>query len=310
MTTGQRNSSPRRVMVAGGSGLIGRHLCHYLLDRGDEVLILTRNPAAVSGALSDAALIPWTPGELDPWVQDLDGVDALVDMAGAPFFTRWKGDYYVREVLGSRIRCTETLVQAIASVKSPPSVFVSGSSVGVYGYQRSEEPVTEDTPAGDDFWGQDSLALEQRADAAEQHDVRVVHLRTGIVLAPDGGILAGQLSQCRHGFGGVVLPGSQWFPWSTSTTSADSSRPPSIISTSADRSTQPIPSQSATANTPRRLRASRTAPRSSPLQDGFCAARLAPSRPPSPTAVGCFRRKRSSTATGSAIPPWNRHSGL
>lgn len=100
-----------------------------------------------------------------------------------------------------------------ASVR--PSVFISASSVGAYGFRGySDVEMTEDSPPGDDFWGQDSLAWERAALEAERLGVRVVTPRTGYVLsAQAGGGLAGQVAQFRRGYGGPVAPGKQWSPW-------------------------------------------------------------------------------------------------
>jgi uncharacterized protein len=158
-------------------------------------------------------MIPWDSSKPGPWIQDLDGTDA-VDLAGAPFFTPWEeGDYYQHEVLGSKTRCTQTLLEALDGLGDRPAVLVSGSSVGVYRYERSGEPVREETPPREDLWGQDSLAPEQLAEHAASYGVPVANLRTGVVLARDGGALAGQLPQFTRGFGGVVRPGSQCLPW-------------------------------------------------------------------------------------------------
>jgi uncharacterized protein len=89
-------------MIAGGSGLIGRHVSAALIARGGEVLVLSRHPASVQACLPGCAVLPWHPGSDGKWQDELDVVDAVVDLSGAPFFTRWRGDYYKREVLGSR----------------------------------------------------------------------------------------------------------------------------------------------------------------------------------------------------------------
>lgn len=203
----------RRIMITGGTGLIGRHLCDQLLARGDEVVILSRHPEHTPHINRAAAVLPWQPGADGPWARELDGIDAVVNLAGAPFFTRWKANYYHEQVIASRQAATDSLLNAMKTKPKRPAVFINGSSIGVYGYRRDDKPVTEATPPGDDFWGRDSIALEQRAAAAKQAGARVVQLRTGIVLARESGALGDQLEQFRKGWGAIILPGSQWFPW-------------------------------------------------------------------------------------------------
>ena len=98
------SDSARRIMIAGGSGLIGRLLSAALLARGDEVLVLSRDPASVQTRLPGCAVLRWHPGSDGKWQDELDVVVAVVDVSGAPFFTNWRGDYYRREILGSRLR--------------------------------------------------------------------------------------------------------------------------------------------------------------------------------------------------------------
>jgi len=125
-------------MIAGGSGLIGRHLAAALLDRGHEVLVLSRDPARSQPLLPGCAVLPWRPSSDGRWQGELEVVDALINLSGAPFFTKWPGDYYKREILGSRRAAIESLIEAIARTGVGPEVFVSTSSLGVYGFRREE----------------------------------------------------------------------------------------------------------------------------------------------------------------------------
>jgi len=124
------SDAPRRIMVAGGSDLIGRHLSAALLAWGDEVLVLSRHPASAQTHLPRCAVLRWHPGSDGRWRDELDVVDAVVDVSGAPFFTKWRGDYYKREVLGSRRTAIQSLVKAIARASVRPKVFVRTSSLG------------------------------------------------------------------------------------------------------------------------------------------------------------------------------------
>lgn len=141
------------------------------------------------------------------------GALAVVNLAGAPFFRRWTRAEFEQIAAGSRIRGNHTLVEAIRTAAVRPSVFVSGSAVGYYGFTDSDEPVTEDTPAGTDRWGAGASAWEAEALRAEQLGVRTVCARTGIVFGSGEGMTAEMAPQYREGFGPIILPGTQWLPW-------------------------------------------------------------------------------------------------
>lgn len=207
------SDSTRRVIIAGGSGLIGRHLCAALLARGDEVLVLSRHPASVQTRLPGCAVLPWHPGSGAKWQDELDVVDAVVDLSGAPFFTKWRGDYYKREFLGSRRTAIQSLVEAIAHASVRPKVFVSSSSLGPYGFRRDDEVLTERSSPDIGPLSRDALELEACALEAEALGTRVVLPRPGVVLAPDGGALQLMTRAFARGLGAPVAPGTQWCSW-------------------------------------------------------------------------------------------------
>ena len=207
------SDSPRRIMIAGGSGLIGRHLAAALLERGDEVIVLSRDPARAQPLLPGCAVLRWRPGSAGRWQDELEVVDALIDVSGAPFFTRWRGDYYKREVLGSRHSAIESLIEAIARAETRPDVFVSTSSLGVYGFRREEQSLTETSAPDIGPLSRDAVGLERHALKAEAFGPRVVHLRPGIVLAPDGGAVEIMRRAFARGLGAPIAPGSQWCSW-------------------------------------------------------------------------------------------------
>ena len=181
-----------RVAITGASGLIGTRLGGALRARGDEVVAVSLR----SGAPSPEAL---------------SGCDAVVNLAGEPIAQRWTGA--VRErIRASRVEGTRALVDALAAAEPRPRVLVNASGVGYYG-ARGEERVDEDAPPGDDFLAQVCLAWEREAQAAADHDVRVVIVRTGVVLAKSGGALAKMLPPFRAGIGGPVAGGRQYMPW-------------------------------------------------------------------------------------------------
>lgn len=203
----------RRVIVAGGSGLIGRHLTAALLARGDEVLVLSRDPRATASRLPDASVLEWRPGRDGPWQEELEAADGMVDLAGAPFFTRLRGRDYQREVLGTRRAASAALAHTIARTSVAPRTLVSGSSILVYGFRHGDKILTERTQPDIAPLSTAAVELERLAAQAEVGGTRVVLLRTGMVLANEGG----GFGQFTQPFGpsrvAPVMPGSQWCSW-------------------------------------------------------------------------------------------------
>ena len=196
-----------RVALVGASGLIGRALGAALLERGDTVLALTRGGASgIPGAQDER----WDPAE-GPLPSDaLDGVDAVVNLAGTPLSgPRWS-DRRKADIVESRVRTTRLIVDALAR-EGAPRVLVSGSAVGYYG--PSEDEVDETAPPGDDFLATTALDWEREAARAHEFGVRVVVVRTGIVLSLDGGALPQIARPVKAFAGGPIGGGRQWVPW-------------------------------------------------------------------------------------------------
>jgi uncharacterized protein len=181
-----------RVAVTGASGLIGTRLAGALRARGDEVVGISLR----SGPPSPAALA---------------GCDAVVHLAGEEVAQRWT-DKAREQIRSSRVDGTRGLVQAIAGAQPRPRVLVSASAVGYYGH-RGDERLDEDAAPGDDFLAQVCVDWEREASAASEHGVRVVSVRTGVVLSKSGGALAKMLPPFRLGVGGPVAGGRQYLPW-------------------------------------------------------------------------------------------------
>ena len=148
-----------RIVIAGGTGLLGTALVRELTRDVVTVTVLTRRPR-------QPQQVRWDPygSAASEWAHALDGADAVVNLVGASINKRWT-TAYKRELWDSRVRATRTLVAAIKSVRRVPPVFVSGSAVGIYG-GRGDEPVTEQTPPGSDFLGSLAAQWENEALAA------------------------------------------------------------------------------------------------------------------------------------------------
>jgi len=197
-----------KIVIAGGTGFLGRALSQSLAVDGHEVCLLTRGNGDRT-----FKTVPWTPnGESGSWASAIEGTDAVVNLAGESIAAkRWTAAQKQR-ILESRVQATRSLVTAIQGCRKPPSVLVSGSAVGYYG-PLSDEIATEDTPPGSDFLARVCVAWEDEARCAATPHTRVTCIRTGLVLARDGGALPPMLPPFRFGAGGPVGSGRQYWPW-------------------------------------------------------------------------------------------------
>ena len=191
-----------RIVVSGASGLIGSALVPQLTAHGHDVVRLVRRPAK-SGEST------WNPsrGDIDATV--IDGADAVIHLSGAGIGDKRWSNSYKREILDSRVKSTKLLASVIAGAAKRPSVFLSGSAIGIYG-ARGDEPLHENASEGTGFLADVCKEWEAAAIGA---GTRTVLLRTGIVLSPKGGALAKQLPLFRAGLGGKFGRGNQWQSW-------------------------------------------------------------------------------------------------
>jgi uncharacterized protein (TIGR01777 family) len=194
------------VAITGATGLIGGALVSRLRGSGMQVRRLVRRPRP--DVLDD---IVWDPmrGMLAP--HDLEGADAVIHLAGEPLAHRWT-DARKRAIRESRVRGTELIARTIAALDRKPRVLLSGSAVGYYG-DRHDEVLDEESAPGTDFLAHVAREWEAATDAAADAGVRVVLLRTGIVLNPNGGALGRLLPPFRLGVGGPIGSGRQWMSW-------------------------------------------------------------------------------------------------
>ncbi|MFZ9621482.1 MAG: TIGR01777 family oxidoreductase [Prochlorococcaceae cyanobacterium] len=206
-----------RLLLLGCSGFVGRELVPFLLELGHELTLVSRQsqPFAnlVGERLSVLRLDPadpasWSHNGLDVALRQADGV---INLAGEPIADKRWTPAHRELLLASRVRTTELLSAAMAKLESPPKVLINGSAVGFYGTSL-EQLFSESSPSGDDYLAQICCAWEAAADLAPA-GCRVVKLRIGIVLGPDGGALGKMLPVFRAGFGGPVGSGKQWMSW-------------------------------------------------------------------------------------------------
>ena len=197
-----------RILITGGTGLIGRHLCKALLAKGHLLTVLSRRPETVAvkcGAAVQAM------ASLEEWRTDRT-FDAVINLAGEPIVDAYWSEERKQQLRASRVGLTEKLVQCIAAAKQKPGVLLSGSAVGYYGNGGDKE-LDENAGAGDDFAADLCREWEAAAQAVEKSGVRVCLLRTGLVLSENGGLLGRMLLPFKLGLGVRLGDGKQWMSW-------------------------------------------------------------------------------------------------
>ncbi|MCP9899775.1 TIGR01777 family oxidoreductase [Cyanobium sp. Cruz CV13-4-11] len=206
-----------RLLLLGCTGFVGRELVPFLLNLGHQLTLVSRRPRPDSEAadprITNLCLDLAEPASWSqpPLLEALAAADGVVNLAGESIADqRWTPAYRQR-LLDSRLVTTTQLVRAMANLATPPSVLVSGSAVGYYGTSL-EGCFTEASPPGDDFLGRLCARWEAATQVAPEA-CRVVVLRIGIVIGPDGGALGKMLPVFRTGFGGPVGSGQQWMSW-------------------------------------------------------------------------------------------------
>lgn len=196
------------VAITGSTGFIGRRLTDALRDAGHRVLPVVRPGSA--NVVGETIKWDISAGRID--AHGLDGVDAVVHLAGQGIAdSRWT-DEQRRRILDSRVDGTTLLTGALAGLDHPPSVLLSGSAVGYYG-DTGDRATDESGAAGDDFPATVCVAWERATAPAEDAGIQVTHLRTGVVQSTEGGALAKQLLPFKLGLGGRVGDGRQYISW-------------------------------------------------------------------------------------------------
>ena len=195
-----------RVAVTGSHGLIGGELVTELDRRGHDVTRLVRSRAGTDEAA-------WDPPAGTIEAEKLEGHDAVVHLAGVGIGDHRWTDEHKKAVRDSRVKGTDLLARTLAGLSSPPRVLASGSAVGFYGYQGGDEVMTESSPRGGGFLAEVVDAWERAAAPAADAGIRVVNVRSGVVLTAKGGALKKQLLPFKAGIGGRLGTGRQWLSW-------------------------------------------------------------------------------------------------
>jgi uncharacterized protein (TIGR01777 family) len=202
-----------KVLVTGASGLIGSALCDALFARGDDVVGLSRDPGRARAANPRVTWHSWEPTLERPDPAAFEGVDGVVNLVGEGVDQRWT-DEAKQKIIESRRQGTHNLVQAIEALEETkrPKVLVSQSAIGYYG-DRGEEELDEDSGPGTGFVSEVPQAWEQAAHELDGPNLRVVVVRTGLVLTTKGGLLKEMLTPFKLGVGGPLAGGKQYFSW-------------------------------------------------------------------------------------------------
>ncbi|MDS0257026.1 TIGR01777 family oxidoreductase [Thermoplasmatales archaeon AK] len=202
-----------KIAVFGATGTIGGALLRELSGSNYSVTAFARDGsklAAISHGNIIGKLLPESPEKLS---SELEGAKAVFNFTGAPIFRRWSREYR-NEIIKSRVDFTRNISRAILGCTDPPRVFVNGSASGIYGYDSFDDSdVTEDHSAASDFWGKLVSDWESAANESARSGVRVVNIRTTVVLDSKSGALPELVRLFQRGLGGAIRPGTQWFPW-------------------------------------------------------------------------------------------------
>ena len=193
------------ILLTGSSGLIGNALTRYLGSWGHDIYPLHRNPSSEKNHY-------WFPEENRIHLDDEIKLDAVIHLAGENIAdSRWTQKKKDR-ILNSRVHGTRLLAETISALKHKPELLISGSAIGYYG-DTGDNTVDENSSRGEGFLSDVASQWEMATQAAQDAGIRTIHLRTGIVLSPDGGVLKKMLLPFNLGLGGVVGNGKQYMSW-------------------------------------------------------------------------------------------------
>ncbi|HYM19366.1 MAG TPA: TIGR01777 family oxidoreductase [Candidatus Kapabacteria bacterium] len=192
-----------RILISGSTGFIGSALTERLQSGGHNVVRLVRSPS-IPGII-------WNPVKREIDSSRLEGFDAVVNLSGESINGRWTAKKK-RAILESRIVTGEFLTELIGQMKQKPTAYISASAIGYYG-NRGDEELTELSAPGDDFLADVCIKWEAASKPMMNEGIRVVHIRNGLVLSPNGGALQKLLTPFKLGLGGPVGSGKQWWSW-------------------------------------------------------------------------------------------------
>ncbi|PIQ87033.1 MAG: TIGR01777 family protein [Candidatus Omnitrophica bacterium CG11_big_fil_rev_8_21_14_0_20_45_26] len=199
-----------KILIAGGTGFVGKKVVQSLLNQNHQLIVLTRQGR--SSRANNLRYVKWNPFESSAELDVLNGCDAVINLAGESIANkRWSASQ--KDLIqNSRIKVTQAIVSAVEKAPIRPKVLINASAVGFYGFRGSEE-ITEASRGGEGFLSEVCRSWEGHAMRAEGFGVRVVRLRLGVILGKDGGAFQRMALPFRLMIGGWLGDGNQWMSW-------------------------------------------------------------------------------------------------
>jgi hypothetical protein len=203
----------KRIIISGATGFIGRALCRELIEKGYDVVVLSRNPVKGTTLLSKSLqVVSWDARTAEGWMQYAEGAHGIINLAGENIASgRWTQERK-QKILESRLAAGKAIVEAVTRVGHKPRVVIQASGIGYYG-SRGDELLKETSSAGQGFLADVATQWEQTTSTVESLGVRQIIIRTGIVLGRDGGFLVRVLLPFKLFMGGYMGSGRQWLSW-------------------------------------------------------------------------------------------------
>ena len=202
-----------KIAVTGATGLIGTKLCRELIKNGNSLVIFSGNADRAKKIIYGATeYIPWNYRNPDEWGYAMEGVDAVIHLAGANISEKRWSKKYKKEIFDSRKISTQNIVNVLRELKKKPGCFICSSGVNYYG-DSGDKILDENSGGGNDFLAGVCAAWEEEAGKAAEFGVRTVSIRTGVVLSSEGGALPELMLPFKLFAGGPIGSGKQWFPW-------------------------------------------------------------------------------------------------
>jgi len=200
-----------KVLITGGTGLVGQHLCRKLLENNYDVAVLSRHRSKNKDAEIPVYYWDIDKNEIDQ--EALNSCDYIIHLAGANIGEKRWTDQRKQQISKSRIKPAELILQNINKQDHKLKAFISASAIGYYGSTTTDKVFDESDPYAEDFLGHTCNLWEQSADRFGDYGIRVVKIRTGIVLSKEGGVLSRFSIPVKAGLGSAIGNGEQYFPW-------------------------------------------------------------------------------------------------
>ena len=202
-----------KIAIIGGTGLIGIALSKELKNRGDEILLISRDSHSAKSKNKFAVkYFKWDYKTHQHLTVQINNYDAVINLTGEPITGKRWNNSYMDELRNSRIEITKYVAEAICNCSEKPKVFISSSATGFYGNVKNEI-LNENSNSGNDFLAKLCVDWENASEKVATENIRLVHIRTGVVLTKEGGALKKMLLPYRLFLGGPLGNGNQWFPW-------------------------------------------------------------------------------------------------